>query len=152
MSSSLVPGLKDALVAVFDAAFPDISVLDDQGITEDPRGRLMVGIEDPDEVGFSESAEVAHDWAGFSSGLREQIGTLWCVLESWNGDNDLKDARDTADGYFGTIKGLLRTDATIAAAVPGGYATVATERWSQDLTDAGAVVRLAFQVGFKAIA
>jgi hypothetical protein len=153
MSNSLVPGLTDALVAAFETAFPDISVLDGQGITEDPRGRLMVGIEDPDEDGFNDTAEIAHDWAGFGSSLREQMGTLWCVLETWNGDSDLKAARDAADGDFATIRTLLRTDATIAAAVPGGYATVATERWSHILnTEQGAVVRLAFQVGFKAIA
>jgi len=150
--ASLVPALLDAIVSAADTALPTVGVFDVDGPSDSGSDFLIVGIDDPDEVGFSESAEVAHDWAGFSSGLREQAGTLWCVLGSWNGDNDPKAARDAVDGYFGTIKGLLRTDATIAAAVPGGYATVATERWSQNLTDAGAVVRLAFQVGFKAIA
>jgi hypothetical protein len=153
MSNSLLPGLMDALVSVFEDAFPDISVLDGQGITEDPRGRLMVGIEDPDETGFNETVEIAHDWAGFGSGVREQMGTVWCVLETWNGDSDLKSARDEADANFATIRSLLRTDPTVKAAVSDGHATVATERWSHVLNqEQGAVVRLAFQVAFKAFA
>jgi len=148
--ASLVPALLDAIVSSADAALPTVGVYDVDGPSDSGSDFLIVGVEDPDEVGFSESAEVAHDWAGFASGVREQMGTLWCVLESWNGDSDPKAARDAVDGYFGTIKGLLRSDATILAAV--SYATVATERWSQSKTADGAVVRLAFQVGFKAIA
>lgn len=161
MATSVVPDLIDALVAQTEAAAPDLFVLDGFGMppsnadnTGDTSDFLMVGVEDPDDSGFTLSAnteEVPGPYA--TTRPRDETGEIVLTALSWNGDKDQKAARDAVYATAATVANLCRNDHnTPHLGVTGllwtGYGS--RSELSQNQTDQAAVAQLVFRISFRA--
>ena len=155
MATSVVFNLIDTLHTLSVAALPSVLVLDGMGVTDDPGDFLMIGVEDPDVDGFSDSAESQHTWAGRGNRARDEVGSVSCCALSWNGDSGdaaQKAARDAAQAIVAAVETLVRTDPNLGAAVAGLQWVRFGERLvlRQIQTDTGAVALVYFQIAFQA--
>jgi len=150
---TIVPALRKELLQQAPTVLPSsVMVLDGFVTTSFPDNFLMVGREDPDDEAIEISAEVQRDWPGLGGFPDMQEGVLGCVFQAWAGNDSAAAAYGVVEGYLATMQTLLRTNTAISAALPGGFARIGNERWSEGLTSGGTVVRCAFQIAFKAIA
>lgn len=161
MATSVIPGLIDAVVAQAGDALPDLLVLDGFGIppssspdTGSTAAFLMVGAEDPNDVGASLAAnaeEVPGPYA--TTRPRDETGEIVLVALSWNGNMDQKAARDAVYETAGAVADLCRNDHnTPHLGVTGllwtGYGS--RSELSQNQTDQAAVAQLVFRISFRA--
>jgi len=152
MTTSVVFDLIGTLVTGFDTALAAATVYDGYGKTDEVAGDyVMVGIEDPDSDRAT-SAEARQDWAGLGARARNEEGTVTCLALSWNGNDDLAQARAAVKATTGAIEDYLRADPDLGGVVPGllwtGYGT-RTQLIQIQATD-GACVICVFEVAFKA--
>lgn len=155
MATSVVFDLIDTLHTLATAALPSTLVQDGTGVTDDPGDFLMIGIEDPDVDGFSDSAESRHTWAGLGNRARDEEGSVSCCALSWNGNSDStaqKAARDGAQAIVAAVEGFVRTDPNLGGAVAGLQWVRFGERLvvRQIQGEAGAVCLVFFQIAFRA--
>lgn len=151
---SLVPQLLDAIVLharehlyVDD---PDVTVSDGYAMVNNPGDYLWVGIEDPYSAGPSASVRASQEWVGASriSG-RDETGQITCCLESWNGEADMKLARDRVYALLAPLAMWLRS--APGAIIPGlARASIDSTDLDQAPYEDGMVaVRLIIRIGFK---
>lgn len=115
MAVSILPSLIDALVTQARVALPALQVFDGYGASEDPGDFLMIGVDDPDAPTPADSAESVQDWGPYraSGSKRDEQGSITCAALSWNGNGDVKAARDAAFASVGAVSTLLRNDPTL---------------------------------------
>lgn len=150
MTTSVVPQLIDALVAAASAAISDATVIDGLGVTENPGGYLMIGVDDPDSDGGVFAAESQQGWANANHIRRDEAGEVTCAAYSWSGDGDQKAARDAVYELAGTLAGLCRENPSMG--VPEllwtDYGT--RSNLTQFQGDWGAAALLVFSIAFRA--
>lgn len=149
MATSVVPALLDAIRTAATTALPNVLVMDGKGVTEDPGDYLMVGIQDPEaDVPVAATTSEAQQAFG-STKPRRESGSVYLTAESWNGDGDMKAARDAVYAIAAALADALRPD---NLAVPGlhtaGYGESTTFR--QGPTEYGVAAQLMLSVDFSA--
>ena len=152
MSTSVVPAVIDALVALADAALTGVTVHDAFGVSSDPGDYLMVGVQDPNDTGVAVSAESSQSFPHVGYRTREEVGGVWCTALSWNGDADQKAARDAVYATVAAVEDLLRDDPTLGLAATSFFVAEfgSTSTLRQDQDKHGASAEVSFQVAFKA--
>lgn len=151
--TSLVPAIIDAMVAqvvpYLPVATPAVKVYDGFGITEDPAiNVLMIGVDDADAKDAALSAEAHQDWAFVGNLRRDEEGFISCAAVSWDGDANMKAARDGAYAIMGAVEQLCRNAPTLGisnlvATSFGGRTTL-----SQNQAQQGSIAVVGFRVNF----
>lgn len=153
MSVSILPTLIDALVNQARVALPSVQVFDSYGVSDDPGDFLMIGVDDPDAPTPADSATSTQDWGPFraSSSKRDEQGSLTCAALSWNGNADMKAARDAAFATAGAVSTLLRNDPTLGLAPTLLWARFGSSLdLSQQQDEGGAQAVVVFRIAFQA--
>ncbi len=151
MATSVVPALIDALIATATEALSDTIVSDGFGVTDDPGNFLMIGVEDPDSEQAAFSADTKQEWATADrAGTRNEIGEILCAAVAWNGDADMKAARDAVYAITAALEVALRT--TPALGLDGLLWTSfgTSTQFSQAQGETGAAAMLVFRIAFQA--
>lgn len=147
---SAVPALLDALVALFAAALPNVTVFDGPGLTDHTAGDyLFVGVADPDSDAGESAVETTVEWGGLGSRLRHEQITVRCAAVSWSGDEDVHARRVAAYATFAAVEQALTADPSVGdVARFGGLAT--EHQLKQNNTDDGAEAWVQFAMQFTA--
>lgn len=111
MSVSVIPAFIDAMVTALTAALPAVIVHDGFGISDDPSDFLMIGVDDPDPQSSGQSANSVREQIGMSpaSTSYREDGHVICAAYSWNGNANLKTARDSVYTICNAVDNALRT-------------------------------------------
>lgn len=151
MPTSVVPALIDAIVTTARASLPNLRVTDGWGVSSDPGDYLMIGVEDPDVDGYAETASSKQEWANANYTSRDEEGDINCVALSWNGNSDMKAARDAVYANVAALETALRQnppqdldDVLWTSIMAGGG------RLNQIEDGSGAVALLLFSIHFNA--
>lgn len=138
--TSTVPGVLDALVALWGQALPDVQVADGEpvAVADDVIVVAFTGV--PDEPAVT------------STRTREQLAAqpdresydVTCLASSWSGVTEFKPVRDRAYELLGSAAAALAADPTLGGRVM--QARLSTEDLIQSQTDKGAVVTVRFNV------
>jgi hypothetical protein len=150
VSTSVIPAIIDAVVAQLPAYMPTGTlVYDGFPFTGNREHYVAVGIDDPDSEDASNSARSEHARATYGTS-RNENGSVACAAVAWNGDGDIKAARDAAFAMCAAAAALSLADKTLA--VEGVLQTVYGTRQElrQAQTDAGAYAYVLFDVLFAA--
>lgn len=150
MATSVIPALIDALVAQSTTALPSVKVYDGLAVTNDPGDFLMVGVEDPDLESAASSATAEQSWAHSTGTSRDESGEITCAALSWNGDGNLKTARDGVFAITAAVENLLRNDPDLGVAGLLWTSFGSTVELSQGQGDMGADALVVFKVAFRA--
>ena len=152
MVATAVPVVVTALIDGLTAALPTVDVRDSWTDTADPGDFLMVGVEDPDAVGYESSATAEQEWATIGNYSREESGEVVCCALSWNGDADPAAARAAAYGVVDAVAAWLKGDPTmgVTSVVNLRAEFAGRHTLNQARTDVGAVALVTFTVSFKA--
>lgn len=150
--TSVIPDVIDALIARAGDALPNHRIVDNYGALSDYGEMLMVGVEDVDVPGMEDSASSTQTAATIGkTRSRDEVGTITCVAESWNGDADQKAARDNAFATVAAVEDLLRADPGLDVPNCGYFrAQVTAHRLVQGSDGNGARALVIFDVGFAA--
>lgn len=150
MATSALPALIDALFEGSRAALPNVGVYDGFAVTNDTGDHLFIGVDDPDNQDGASSATTQQAWANANHTARDESGDVTCAALSWNGDGDMKAARDAAYATCAAVENLLR--ANPALGVPSLLWTSfgTSQSLTQDQTDDGALALVVFTVSFRA--
>lgn len=152
MIVSIVPSLIDALVAGARDLFGDaLTVCDGFEVGEDPGDYLMVGVDDPESPESAFAANVDQDWASIGARSRDESGHVTCAAMSWNGDADLKAARDGVYATASAFGEMLRNSPALGLDPELLWTSFGTSmQLSQSQVESGAIALLVFQVAFRA--
>ena len=115
MSTSAVPAVIDALVTATRTSLPSLRVYDGVGISDDPGDWLMIGVDDPDVESRRRTfaATARQEWAHANFTARDEEGDVTCVAMSWNGDADIKAARDAVYATTAAVETVLRANPSL---------------------------------------
>lgn len=151
MGTTATFALIDRLVDLYREGLPDVNVVDGDTVSGDLGAWLMVGWDDPDNDRAT-AATGAQSWAGLGAKVRDEEGTVTCLVVVTNGNNDLKAARATVKAVTDAVENIHRADPNLGAEVPGllwtGYGTRTELR--QWLSTDGAVVTCTFEIAYRA--
>ena len=153
MSTSVVPKIVDALVAQADAALASVNVFDGFGTSGEPGDFLMVGVDDPDGLGSTFSADASQSAATMGNPRRrDESGAVTCVALSWNGNTDQKAARDAAFATVAAVETFLRLDPSLGVTAAGLVVVEMGDnlRLMQNQDESGAEAAVIFEVRFRA--
>lgn len=120
MSTSAVPAVLDALVALFADTLPDVEVIDGPWVTLPQGDYLTVGWTPYDN---DTAADALQEWRGFRGGSpppRKEEFDVVCYLDSAGGDTDAASVKTRRDGAFvllADVEDALRNDLTLGGAV-----------------------------------
>lgn len=150
---SIVPSLIDALVTQATAALPAIRVYDGYGISSDPGDFLMIGVDDPDgpDPANTAAGQLAFATMRTAPGTRDEQGELVCAALSWNGNADMKGARDAVQAIATAVDTFTRADPSLGLAPSLLWALVGSNYdYSQQQDGEGAQALLVFRIGYRA--
>ena len=154
MATTVVFDLLDTLNDRLTTALAGTAnVIDGTGNTADTGNFIMIGVDDPDVEGFTESVEAQQEWVGVgASRVRYEEGTVSCCAMSWNGDGSLRAARAAVKVIIAAVENHLRSDPNLGGTVAGlNWAEFGKRHATkQGENDAGAGVIHFFQIDFKA--
>lgn len=155
MATSTIPAVIAYLVATFTQAStlgqasPPVRVYDGPTTTgEAAQLVLWVGIEDPDSDDPQQAAITEQTWAGLGAQRRDELLTVNCVAEAWDGADALPNTRDAAYGIVAAVENLLRADVYLGQNVL--FAGVSPEGLIQKTTEKGVLARVPFRIEGKA--
>jgi hypothetical protein len=150
VATSVIPAIIDAVVAQLPAYMPTGTlVYDGFPLTGNREHYVAVGVDDPDSEDAASSAQSEHARATFGT-PRHENGSVACAAVAWNGDGDIKAARDAAFAMCTAAAALSLADKTLG--VEGVLQTVYGTRQElrQAQTDEGAVAYVLFDILFAA--
>lgn len=120
----------------------------------DATKRLFVGTTDPYGEGESIAADGDQAFRTIGGRWRDETFVIRCLAEGWNGDGNLKQARDDAVAVMAALEQSLRpTPANPTAYALGGavlWAGIGAESITSEYAETGAYVRLDFSVSCRA--
>lgn len=120
----------------------------------DATKRLFIGTTDPYGEGESIAADGDQAFRTIGGRWRDETFTIRCLAEGWNGDSNLKQARDDAIAVMAALEQALRpTPANPTAyAITAGvlWAGIGAESITSEYADTGAYARLDFSVSCRA--
>lgn len=132
MTVSAYPAAVDALLGIFNAAFPTgVRVIQGPGASDtSARKFIHVGLQSLDEATFPGSAgEGGMVWATMATNhSRDERFGVNCVARVWSGGKDATTRRDDTFALFGAIVTALQADPSIGK--PGGVLVLETYTWS----------------------
>lgn len=136
-----VPAAVDGLLSVLrgSSTFARVKVEDGPWVTRPTDPDVAV-------IGWLPDDGPTVDWSDPIAGLDSDAETydVQGLMSCWNGDGDIKAARDRADGLIEAFRGLLRDDPTLDGAV--SRARLATGAMTQYQTSGGCEVAINFAV------
>lgn len=153
MATSALPAALSQLVEIFRAA-PGLAEaqISDGPPVADQSGRdlIAVGWRPGDEP----AAELQQEFAYAGGRRRNEDLSIGCWLDTWSGDADFPTTRARAFALLAVIETAIRnTDATPDAAGLNGavqWGHLTSGSLSQNLTDQGAEVGIAFTISCRA--
>jgi len=147
---SAVPAAIDALVALFAATLGAERVFDGPGARDTGEGSyVFVGVGDPDDDGYDDSASGDQSWAWLGHVQRDETFSVHCCVIAWNGDGDQKAARDEAFAIVGKVTDALQADPTLGGVLL--YAPGVKSYGLRQIQDgSGAATKLPFDVECRA--
>lgn len=152
MTTTVVPQLVDALVALAESQLTGRTVSDGPKVGGDPGDYLLVGAPSLDDSDQTTAAESESSWAYAGHRVRNEMGDVNCIAYSWNGDGDQKAARDSALATMDGLSDALRDDPTVG--LPASLVMRAEfgtrVEWVQVQDGQGAAARAMFTVHFQA--
>ncbi len=151
----------DALVAIASSADALTGVLVIDGPidtsseeTADAGRRLFIGTNQPDGSVESLAVEGDQSFRTIGARTRDEAFQLHCLAEGWNGDGDMKAARDAAVAILAAVETAIRAtdDAPDAYNLAGAvsWAGIGGESISQQYIDQGAYARVDFTLSCRA--
>lgn len=149
---SVAPYAIDALIALL--AGNSFTVIDGPGATDDAiMSALFVGLNSTDSTDFIESAALDQGWAWLGHNLRDENVTIHCLAQAWNGDGDMKAARNSVFESLTAVGALIQLDPSlgfVASPVVGVNLLQVSEiravSFKQTQDAQGAIAQLAFDV------
>lgn len=156
MSGSIVPYAIDRLVAILGAV-SGLTVFDGPGVTDDAHmDVLCIGWTDPETTGMDEAATLNQSWPYLGHAQRDEVSDIHCVATAWNGDADMKAARDKVFSYLTAIGSAIEADPSLGfndAPVAGiqllVVAGITVGTFTQNQDDTGAIARIVFTIQIK---
>lgn len=141
--------LSAANVAVIDGPFNQAQ----HGVAE-TEARLFIGTSDPYGDGESVAVDGDQSFRNIGARWRDETFEVHCLAEGWNGDGDLRAARNTAVTVFAALEVALRpTPDAPAAYSPSravAWAGIGKESITSEYTDDGVYVRVDFTIQCRA--
>lgn len=138
MSTSLVPGIINALVTVIDTATPDTCKVHDGPYVQTPTGDFVTVGWAPSET---ELARATQDYSAFKATRKVEQFDIVCYLDSAGGDTgaaSVKTRRDGAYALLALIEDAIRNDVTLGGATgAAGWAGVTEHALTQEMSDGG---------------
>lgn len=120
----------------------------------DSTKRLFIGTTDPRGEGETISADGDQAFRTIGGRWRDETFQVRCMAEGWNGDGNLKQARDDAVAVVAAVETMLRpTPANPGAYNLGGavmWAGIGSESITVEYDDDGAYARVDFAVACRA--
>jgi len=148
---SAIPQVIDALVASFKAALGDDAVYDGPGVSSaSPQKYVLVGVADPDGEFMDEAASSTQEWAWLGHVQRDETLTVHCVAVAWNGDTDMKKARDDAFDVVRLVTDEIQADPTYGNQGVLWVQAVSSISLRQLQDENGAIVYLPFDITIRA--
>lgn len=142
--SSAIPAAVDAVVSALRSA--GIETYDGPGDSQTGAGQyVLVGCEDPEADGAQAAVDGTSQWIGLGAKRREEEFTVHCVAVAWNGDSDMKAARDSAAAVVDAAYTAIQSDPSLGGLLlyaPG----VTGLGFRQGQASAGAVVYAPFDI------
>lgn len=144
--TSRVPYVLDALVALYSATVPAVTIFDGPPLQiEDTAAGLFVGCTDS-----SEQVDAHQDWAELGHYSRNEVITVPHLLFLRTGDNDLSATRLALYAYMAAIESALVADVTLGLADGVIRARIASGPLTQTRTGDGLVLKVEFVVEVQA--
>ena len=110
MTTSALPAFMLKMETDLAALLPNVIVTLGQPITSDPRGYLMIGIDDPETTSAATGASFNQDWSTTGlSAFRSESGTVTCAACDGNSDGDMRAAITSAAALVSATETWART-------------------------------------------
>ena len=143
---SKIPGAFSAVVSMFRAGLPNLTVIAGPGATDmADTSYVLVGVADPDESTYADAVTGSQQWAQLGGKFRDEHFSIHCVAVAWNGDSDSVKALTDVFAIVDAAGNALVADPTLGGALL--YAVGLTSirvRLGQDAN--GAYAHLPFDV------
>lgn len=151
-SVSIVPNLMDALLEKLADCdgLSDVLIVDGPDpVGDDADRQLYVGMADPRSIGVDSNAgDFTQEWPNATAQTRTESGTIRCAALAFDGDGDMKTARDGAFGIVAEVQALLWADTRLG--VDGVTRTSFNSvGWDQRQTTRGALCVVLFSIDFN---
>jgi len=152
---SIAPAAIDALIAQLTGN--GFTVIDGTGKTDDAiMSALFIGLNSTDPTDFIESAALDQTWPWLGHSMRDENVTVHCLAQSWNGDSDMKAARDAVFATLTAVATLIQADPSLGfkdTPVAGinllQVAEIRAASFKQTQDDTGAIAQLSFDIQFR---
>jgi len=149
---SIAPAAIDALIA--QLAGNGFTVIDGPGATDASiQSALFIGLNSTDSIDFIESAALDQGWAWLGHNMRDENVTIHCLAQGWDGNADMKAARDAVFATLTALATLIQTDPSLGfkdAPVAGINLLQVTEvraaSFKQTQDEEGAIAQLSFDI------
>ncbi|HWU31447.1 MAG TPA: hypothetical protein VN108_01165 [Marmoricola sp.] len=149
---SITPTAIDALIAKL--AGNGFQVIDGPGATDDSlQSALFVGLNSTDSTDFIESAALDQGWAWLGHNMRDENVSVHCLAQAWNGDGDMKAARDAAFATLTAVGALIQADPSLgllAVPVEGinllQVSEIRAASFKETQDEEGAIAQLSFDI------
>lgn len=147
-ATSFIPAVLNALVELATEKL-DTSVSDGYRVGEtDSDDELMIGVDDAVSQDRADAAQSTQEWAYTGGTMRDERGTITCVVIAYNGAADMAAARNRAWQIVDDLFNAITQDATLGVpglqwVRPGDDIT-----FLQDQDRDGAVAAIVFRVAF----
>jgi hypothetical protein len=147
MTASITPAAIDALISVGNTA--GIFMVDGPGVTDESLTEcIFVGMNDLDGDGYADSATLDQSWAYLGHNMRDETVSVHCLASAWNGQGNLKSARDRVFANLTLLTNAIQSDATLGGIVLQVVAIrAASLKVNQD--ENGAIANLIFDIELR---
>jgi hypothetical protein len=153
MATSAIAGLLDVWhdLAVAQLEDEDTLVHYGPGLTDDsPDTEVFIGVDNLDTEGFPKMVEEGQQELRVAGQTKDELFIVKNVIVVRNGDNNLRAAKTAAFTKIGLLETAARGDHTIAAAGVLWVNIAVTDVDSAFTEDAGAVIRVYFDLQCRA--
>lgn len=146
-NASAIPATIDALVALFRAA--GIETNDGPSVSDEPAPSVVLVGESPDPLNDSPVATGEQGWAWLGHNQRDETFEVSCVALAWNGDSDMRVARDAVFASMSAVAAAIQSDPRLGGAVLEVRGISSTSLYQRQ-SDMGAEASLPFTVSCRA--
>lgn len=149
-TTSRVPDVIDALVALFDAApgLDGVKVVDGPIVTNDPLPEAVFVGYDGNPEGDGEAGDFRQEWASIGQKAKDERFTITCAVVVWRGSTKVKPARDRAFALIAAVEDALRADPALGQPPPTIVA-FASGSLVQSQRQSGCECRIPFQIAVQ---
>jgi hypothetical protein len=147
MTASILPAAIDAVLTAGNSA--GVFMVDGPGITDENLTEcVFVGMNDLDQQGYVNSATLDQNWAYLGHNMRDETVSIHCLASAWNGQGNIKSARDCVFANLTKLTDAIQTDPTLGGVVLQVVA-VRAGSLNANQDENGAIVNLTFDIELR---